>query len=250
MRTWVLCLVVGLVCLIAVSIATLILQLPPDLFNSTNADPDDGPRLQSDQGKRQELSFVGLNGDTVGAIEEEGGNVAVQSLLDPQTTRLSSGSLPERDSPDSKDSGRDRFGNHNNLETNLQEPAVVDIILQTGDELLPPPPPSLPTTTEDGRPLVFTTTGKVAGFKREILGKKLNVFLGIPYATPPVGDLRFRKPQPIQPWSDVYDASDMGPPCFHITYSSSWSWAASRKTESEDCLHLNVWAPEALRQQD
>lgn len=244
MRTWVLCLVVGLVCLIAVSIATLILQLPPDLFNSTNADPDDGPRLQSDQGKRQEFSFAGLNGDTGGAIEEEGSNVAVQSLLDPQTTSLSSGLLPERNSPDSKDSGRDRFGNHNNLETNLQEPAVVDIILQTGDELLPPPPPSVPKTTEDGRPLVFTTTGKIAGFKREILGKKLNVFLGIPYATPPVDDLRFRKPQPIQPWSDVYDASDMGPPCFHITYSSSWSWAASRKTESEDCLHLNVWAPE------
>ncbi|KAK8788783.1 hypothetical protein V5799_021441, partial [Amblyomma americanum] len=37
----------------------------------------------------------------------------------------------------------------------------------------------------------------------------------------------------------------MGPPCYHISFTSSWSWTASKKPESEDCLHLNVWTPDA-----
>ena len=45
-----------------------------------------------------------------------------------------------------------------------------------------------------------TKTGETRGLQQEVFGKKVNCFLGIPYAEPPVGKLRFRAPQPAQPW--------------------------------------------------
>jgi para-nitrobenzyl esterase len=60
------------------------------------------------------------------------------------------------------------------------------------------------------------------------------VFKGIPYAAPPVGDLRWREPQAPQSWSGTRDAREFGAACIQGRVD----------TESEDCLTLNVWAPE------
>ena len=65
-------------------------------------------------------------------------------------------------------------------------------------------------------------------------------FLGIPYAKPPVGSLRFKRPQPNEPWQGVRDASKFGKRCAQL-YSAVLQNNAS---EDEDCLYLNVWTPE------
>jgi para-nitrobenzyl esterase len=82
-----------------------------------------------------------------------------------------------------------------------------------------------------------TTAGRVAG---RVEADGLKSFLGIPYAKPMVGDLRFAKPQPPQPWPGVYPALAFGPvfpQIFDKTEPSSLYF------QDEDCLRLNVWTP-------
>jgi para-nitrobenzyl esterase len=61
-------------------------------------------------------------------------------------------------------------------------------------------------------------------------------FKGIPFAAPPVGDLRWRPPQPVKPWSGVREATSYGPAC--IQFGAGNVPVAG---QSEDCLTLNVW---------
>lgn len=67
-------------------------------------------------------------------------------------------------------------------------------------------------------------------------------FKGIPYAAPPVGDLRWRPPQPAAKWSGVRDATAYGHDCMQLPFPSDA--APLGTTPAEDCLVLNVWAPE------
>ncbi len=67
-------------------------------------------------------------------------------------------------------------------------------------------------------------------------------FKGIPFAQPPVGDLRWREPQPVQNWKGVRKADDFGPKCMQRINSGGDYWFRS-KSMSEDCLYLNVWTP-------
>jgi para-nitrobenzyl esterase len=66
-------------------------------------------------------------------------------------------------------------------------------------------------------------------------------FLGIPFAKPPIGDLRWKAPQKNDTWSGVRDASNFGKRCAQVE-STTLMNAAS---EDEDCLYLNVWTPNA-----
>jgi para-nitrobenzyl esterase len=69
----------------------------------------------------------------------------------------------------------------------------------------------------------------------------VRVFLGIPYAAPPVGDLRWKAPQPVASWTGVREADHFGARC---TQASVFSDMVFRDTgTSEDCLYLNVWTP-------
>jgi para-nitrobenzyl esterase len=64
-------------------------------------------------------------------------------------------------------------------------------------------------------------------------------FLGIPYAKPPVGDLRWKAPQKPDAWSDVRDATKFGKRCAQLANATLQNAASN----DEDCLYLNVWTP-------
>jgi para-nitrobenzyl esterase len=66
-------------------------------------------------------------------------------------------------------------------------------------------------------------------------------FKGIPYAAPPIGDLRWRAPQPVEPWQGVRDATAPGHDCMQIPFDDPVAPVGT--TPSEDCLVLNIWRP-------
>jgi len=84
-------------------------------------------------------------------------------------------------------------------------------------------------------PTVVTSYGPVRGIVKDGVLE----YLGIPYAEPPVGDLRFRHPLPPKPWTGVLDATRGGANC--IQEKSRFSTG----NNSEDCLYLNVFVPQA-----
>jgi para-nitrobenzyl esterase len=80
-----------------------------------------------------------------------------------------------------------------------------------------------------------------SGVVRGVASAKLAVYKGIPYAAPPVGNLRWRPPQPVKPWKGARDATHFGHDCMQLPFPGD---AAPLRTQpSEDCLYLNVWAP-------
>ena len=89
-----------------------------------------------------------------------------------------------------------------------------------------------------GRNLIAqTSSGKVKG---QLGSDGILVFKGIPYARPPVGELRFKPPQPPKPWSDTFKAVMFGPVA---PQTKNQIGSASTEEQSEDCLSLNVWTP-------
>ncbi|KAJ7393151.1 neurexin protein binding [Desmophyllum pertusum] len=81
------------------------------------------------------------------------------------------------------------------------------------------------------------------------LGKIAYEYLGIPYAEPPVGDLRFAAPVPSKPWSDVRDATSYGKACPRPSMPVPVS-GFEPEPESEDCLFLNVFVPSTIKPDD
>ncbi|KAG0432286.1 hypothetical protein HPB47_020976 [Ixodes persulcatus] len=78
---------------------------------------------------------------------------------------------------------------------------------------------------DDGEgPVVHTTTGCVRGFRQLLNGKTVNSFTGIRYGKAPVGALRFREPQPAEPWTGVADATRPAPACTQVNIDP-WSIA-------------------------
>jgi len=85
---------------------------------------------------------------------------------------------------------------------------------------------------------VRTEAGIVEGFVAP--ETSVRVFRGIPYAAPPVGDLRWRPPQPVPTWEGVRSAREFGPRCVQARIFEDMIF---RDEMSEDCLYLNVWTP-------
>ena len=107
------------------------------------------------------------------------------------------------------------------------------------------------SATEHAR-LVKTQQGLVRG----VIEDGLVVFRGIPYAAPPIGPRRWKPPQPPARWEGVREVMGFGPPCpsVDLARAKEGRWIASAtadiwigipmtKGSSEDCLHINIWAP-------
>jgi len=101
------------------------------------------------------------------------------------------------------------------LAARLQEPIAVD-----GGQV-------------SGTPSIQWTTG-------------VRLFRGIPYAAPPIGNLRWRPPQPVAAWPGVKRADHFSPACMQLpTDTEGNAWREGHVPVSEDCLYLNVWTPAA-----
>jgi len=85
----------------------------------------------------------------------------------------------------------------------------------------------------DGRLVVSTVDGLLRGTRAD----GIESFLGIPYAAPPVGDLRWRPPQAVAPWSGIRDATAYGNRCAQLASTNG------AQSLTEDCLFLNVQRP-------
>lgn len=73
-------------------------------------------------------------------------------------------------------------------------------------------------------------------------GDGVRVFKGIPFAAPPVGDLRWKAPQPVVAWSGVKSADTFGPQCVQQPYPAGSPYVMAPAPMDEDCLYLNVWS--------
>jgi para-nitrobenzyl esterase len=70
---------------------------------------------------------------------------------------------------------------------------------------------------------------------------EIRVFKGIPYAAPPLGDLRWKAPQPAPSWQGSRDATKFSPVCYQQPYPPGSIYRTPPEPMSEDCLYLNIW---------
>jgi para-nitrobenzyl esterase len=93
---------------------------------------------------------------------------------------------------------------------------------------------SLSAQAQNPEPIVMTSNGPVRGF----VNNGVYEFLGIPYAAPPIGRLRWMPPQPAARWNAPLDASKFGNTCAQVTELGVF---AGPPNTNEDCLYLNVF---------
>ena len=99
-----------------------------------------------------------------------------------------------------------------------------------------------PAMAADG-PIITVETGKLQGVAATG-NSPVQIFRGIPFAKPPVGDLRWREPRPAAHWDGVRPADQFGPRCMQ---KHMWDDMFFRSPKAdEDCLYLNVWTPANL----
>lgn len=104
--------------------------------------------------------------------------------------------------------------------------------------LLFPPLSRAKSKNKAADPVVRVAGGSIRGVARS----GLLIFKGIPYAQPPVGQLRWRPPQPVKSWDGVRSARSFGHDCMQLP--TPGDAAPLRTRPSEDCLYVNVWAPQ------
>ncbi|KAI6237789.1 Carboxylic ester hydrolase [Aphelenchoides besseyi] len=96
----------------------------------------------------------------------------------------------------------------------------------------------------DDLPIINTTYGPVQGFRFELPAYEMhktnitsaNIFLGIPFAAPPTGELRFEKPVPPEKWTEPLETNEFASGCVPHHPIAAFSY-------DEDCLYLNVFTP-------
>jgi para-nitrobenzyl esterase len=89
------------------------------------------------------------------------------------------------------------------------------------------------------QPSVTTTYGTVIGVRNGAT----ECFLGIPYAAAPIGELRWKAPQPAADWTGVRQATQFGPACLQLRAPRAPESCLVDRPMSEDCLTLNIWRP-------
>jgi len=104
-------------------------------------------------------------------------------------------------------------------------------------------PPSVDPASRRG-----TATGEVVGFVGEYGS---HVWLGIPFAAPPRGELRWRAPAPVEPWTDTLEAVAFGSPCPQLAspFGGLDELRPGTPAGDEDCLALNVYSPRRTREE-
>ncbi|CAN7940397.1 unnamed protein product [Ixodes hexagonus] len=94
-------------------------------------------------------------------------------------------------------------------------------------------------------PIVKIEAGFVAGVRSPLSGQEVDAFLGIPYAEPPLGNLRFERAVPAKPWNGTYNATSKPEPCVQLDFPFLPDTMLDYSNSSEDCLYVNVWRPAA-----
>jgi para-nitrobenzyl esterase len=89
-------------------------------------------------------------------------------------------------------------------------------------------------------PVVKVDTGQLQG----VIDDGVVSYKGVPFAAPPVGELRWRPPQPVAPWTGVRQATQFGADCMQGRFGPPQAAGANASpAPSEDCLYLNLWRP-------
>jgi para-nitrobenzyl esterase len=109
---------------------------------------------------------------------------------------------------------------------------------------------SMAVSTPDRVPLVVdceatleSSEGPVSGYLEEKYDRQVCAYKGIPFAQPPVGDLRWRAPQDALPREEILQALSYGPDCMQAKGFSDMIIQSGTRKVSEDCLYLNIWRP-------
>lgn len=86
---------------------------------------------------------------------------------------------------------------------------------------------------------INTNSGPIRGRLNHTILKHqpFYAYRGIPFAKPPLRELRFKAPEPIDPWTSTFDAFEYGPPCPQHSHAVNYS------DTNEDCLFLNIFVP-------
>ena len=98
------------------------------------------------------------------------------------------------------------------------------------------------TSSKSSLPTVTTANGVVKGMVEKT---GVSVFKGIPFGAPPIGDLRWKEPQPVQNWQGTLEATQFGNN--GMQYGVFGDMAFRSKGMGEDCLYLNVWTPSTTK---
>src|SRR5688572_10366272 len=93
-------------------------------------------------------------------------------------------------------------------------------------------------TAADLVPTIAVTGGEIRG---AVSHNGFASFKGIPFARPPVGELRWHEPLPPVPWSGIREVTAFGPPCPQSPVPNE---PGAAEISREDCLHLNIWTAE------
>ena len=99
-----------------------------------------------------------------------------------------------------------------------------------------------PAAGQVAGPVATVEGGQLAGAPSP-LGGEVMVYRGVPFAAPPVGELRWRPPEPALAWEDVRDATEAAPACMQnpLPAAAQTFYDAGVDRMDEDCLYLNVW---------
>jgi para-nitrobenzyl esterase len=86
---------------------------------------------------------------------------------------------------------------------------------------------------------VSIDSGAISG---KVLTSGVKAYFGIPFAEPPLGDLRWRAPQKVEAWKGVYHADRLAPECIQVLRRHNLNHYFGEEATSENCLYLNIWA--------
>ncbi|PSN36673.1 hypothetical protein C0J52_16277 [Blattella germanica] len=104
---------------------------------------------------------------------------------------------------------------------------------------------SVETVVPHDGPIVHAQQGPLQGvYQTSRYGRKFMAFQGIPYAQPPLGELRFKDPVPVKPWTGTWNATEAGSACIQIRRVPPPKYGIWEKfVGEEDCLFLNIYTP-------